>query len=119
MLIIDSVCCLLGADSGAVCILRVISENARSTTLSLSADSRNNTLLILSKGWGKGYLGSKSTLELSSDPTADGRLVNLDKGSAGISLPGMWTSFMLNREKFSNHLLTQGATFSSAFMVSQ
>ena len=119
MLVPDSVCDWLGADSAAVCILGVISENARSTTLSLSADSKNNTLLILSKGWGNGYLGSKSTLELSSDPAADGRLVNLDRGSAGISLPGIWTSFMLNKEKFSNHLLTQGATFSSAFMVSQ
>ena len=84
VLVVDSVCCLLGADSAAVCILGVISENACSTTLSLSADSKNNTLLILSKGWGKGYLGSKSTLELSSDPTADGRLVNLDRGSAAL-----------------------------------
>ena len=86
---------LLGVDSAPVCILRVISEKARS----LSADSINNILLILSRGWGNGYLGSKSNLELSSDPMAEGRLVSRDKGSAGISLPGMWTSFMLNKER--------------------
>ena len=90
---------LLRVDSALVCILGVISEKAHSTTLSLSADSINNILLILSKGWGNGYLSSKSTLELSSDPMAEGRLVSRDKGSAGISLPGMWTSFMLNKER--------------------
>ena len=56
-------------------------------------------------------------LKKSSDPTAEGKLVNLDNRSAG-SLLGMWTSFMMNKEKFSSHLFTQGLTFSSAFMVS-
>ena len=59
-----------------------------------------------------------STLELSSDPTPEGRLVSQDNGSAGISLPGMWVSFfMLNREKFSNYLFTHRLTFSFSFMV--
>ena len=71
----------LKVDSASLCILGVISEKACSTTLSLSVDSINNVLFILSKGLGKGYLVSKSTLELSSDPTAEGRLVSLDKGS--------------------------------------
>ena len=54
VLVVDSECRLLRVDSAVVCILRVISENARSTTLSLSADSMNNILLILTKGWGNG-----------------------------------------------------------------
>ena len=58
-------------------------EKAHSTILSLSADSMNNTLLILSSAWGKGYLGLKSTLKLSFDPTALGRLVNLDTDLLG------------------------------------
>ena len=108
---------LLGADYARFSTLGAVSEKARSTSLSLSADSINKTLSILSKGFGKGYLASKSTLELSSDPTAEGRLLSQDKGSVGINLPGIWTSFMLNREKFSIHLFTHGLTFSSAFCM--
>ena len=118
-LVVTSECWLLGVDSVSSSTLGVISKKARSITLSLSTDFINSILLILSNGWGRGYLGSKSTLELSSDPTAEGRLVSRDRGSAGINLPGMWMSFMLKREKFSSHLFTQGATFSSALMVSQ
>ena len=62
---------LLGADSALSNPLGAIPEKARSTSLSLSTDSINKILSILSKGWGKGYQGSKSTLELSSDPLPD------------------------------------------------
>ena len=54
-------CLLLGVDSAPFSTLGAISEKASSITLSLSADSIKYILLILSNGWGRGYLGSKST----------------------------------------------------------
>ena len=73
--VFTSECWLLGVDSAPSSVLGAISEKACSITLSLSTDSINNILLILSYGWGSGYLGSKSTHELSSDPTEEGKLV--------------------------------------------
>ena len=58
----------------------------------------------------------KSTLELSSDPTAEGRLFSRDKGSAGT-----WHVDQLHVEegKVYRPLFHTWAHLSSAFMVSQ